>query len=173
VTEAKDIFWGNLHWIKNQDLSEESVIIKIESALVVLNGGLESKLSASQLKHGTGAYYGSKAEWMDNWIITALTGPWEKWLRTLICSSLQLYLLCGAKTGSFEGAGWVCGGSRCSAASPSGCCLGPKRPKCDFGRGKLYITGMDWHGRTRQVSGDLSSLLTENIKTGLRLHFRV
>lgn len=94
---VEDIFWGNFNWIKIQVLSERSVNIKIESTLFVSNDGLESKLSASQLKHCTGAYYGSKAEWMDNWIITALIGLWENWFRTLLCSRLQLYLLCEVK----------------------------------------------------------------------------
>ena len=110
--------------------------------------GLESKLSASQQKHCTGAYYGSKAEWMDNWIITALTGPWENWFRTLLCSRLQLYLLCEVKTGLTEPDGWICVGSRCTAGSLSGCRSGSKHPKCNFGRGKLHITGTDWHGST-------------------------
>lgn len=134
--------------LKSNFLSEKSVKRQNESTVVVSNDGLETKLSASQLKHCTSTYYGRKAEQTDNWIITALTGPWENWFRTLVCSRLQLCLLREVKTDSAEPDVWICVGYHCTAGFLFGCHSGPKHPKCNFGRGRLYITRMRGHGST-------------------------
>lgn len=77
--------------LKSNFLAERSVNTKIESALVIPNAGLASRLSASQPKRCTGPYYETKLRGqIIDWIITALKGPWENQVRTLLCSRLQL-----------------------------------------------------------------------------------
>lgn len=124
---------------------------------------MEGKISASQLKHCTGAYDGYRAEWMDNWIITALMEPWENWSTSLLCSRLQLCLL-----------------PEVEVAEPHGgivlaltALLLSKHPKCSSGTGKFCRTGMDWLGSTSEVQKDLISLLMKDIEAELRLCFGV
>lgn len=80
--------------------------------------------------------------------------PWENFFRSLLCSRLQLCLLCDVEVAEPPGA----------IVLAVTALLLSQHPKCSSGAGKLCRTGMDRLESTPEVPKDLISLLMKDME---------